>query len=49
MGNDVPISNDEDADNAIVRKVGDYEAKKKYRFLDKIFDDFVMRILVTWT
>jgi len=36
LGNDVPISNDEDADNAIVRKVGDYEAKKKYSHVDLI-------------
>ena len=31
LGADVPISNDEDADNAIVRMVGDVKAEKKYR------------------
>ena len=32
LGPDVPISNDEDADNAIVRMVGDVKLEQKYRF-----------------
>jgi len=36
LGPDVPISNDEDADNAIVRLVGEVEARKKYSHVDLV-------------
>merc|ERR1711953_1172996 len=36
LGSDVPISNDEDADNAIVRMVGDVKLDKKYSHVDLI-------------
>jgi len=36
LGDDVPISNDEDADNAVVRMVGDVKADKKYSHVDLI-------------
>jgi len=36
LGPDVPISNDEDADNAIVRMVGDVKLEQKYSHVDLI-------------
>jgi len=36
LGPDVPISNDEDADNAVVRMVGDVKQEKKYSHVDLI-------------
>ena len=36
LGDDVPISNDEDADNAVVRMVGDVKADKKYSHVDLV-------------
>ena len=36
LGPDVPISNDEDADNAIVRLVGEVEGRKKYSHVDLV-------------
>ena len=40
LGPDVPISNDEDADNAIVRMVGDVKLEQKYRFVS--FDQYTV-------
>jgi seryl-tRNA synthetase len=36
LGKDVPISNDEDADNAVVRMVGDVTLDRKYSHVDLI-------------
>ena len=49
LGPDVPISNDEDADNAIVRMVGDVKLEQKYRFhLKNHFYSLIDRTCDNW-